>query len=213
MPGSTRARCRSDDAQRWPWRCCGGRGRPSGSTRSICGRCWTAPTPSSTASRPASARCSRRAGTRAGLLTVLDLVAYLEEQRALPAPTVGHAVAADERQLRRRDVERLRRAGRRGVPTRCIRDRLRASFQEAPPARRTAERPPARRPPDRRRTLPARPLAASDRHHPRRARENRRRLRGPEGEPPSPREPLRIAPSSAVLTDGPPIVRMGVSTN
>ena len=36
-----------------------------------------------------------------------DLVAHLEEQRALPAPTVGHAVAADERlQRRRREVER-----------------------------------------------------------------------------------------------------------
>ena len=32
-----------------------------------------------------------------GEVAGLDLVAHLEEQRALPAPTVGHAVAADER--------------------------------------------------------------------------------------------------------------------
>ena len=42
-----------------------------------------------------------------GEVAGLDLVAHLEEQRALPAPTVGHAVAADERlQRRRREVER-----------------------------------------------------------------------------------------------------------
>ena len=50
-------------------------------------------------------------------------------------------------------------------------DRLRTGFREAPPARRAAERPPARRPPDRERTLPARPLAGSDRRHPRRSRQ------------------------------------------
>jgi hypothetical protein len=42
-----------------------------------------------------------------GEVAGLDLVADLEEQRALPAPSVGHAVVADERlQRRRREVER-----------------------------------------------------------------------------------------------------------
>ena len=35
-------------------------------------------------------------------LPVPDLVAHLEEQRAFPAPAVGHADAVDERLLRRR---------------------------------------------------------------------------------------------------------------
>ena len=52
-----------------------------------------------------------------GEVAGLDLVAHLEEQRALPAPTVGHAVAADERlPRRRREVERC--VGRDAAATR-----------------------------------------------------------------------------------------------
>ena len=59
------------------------------------------------------ARTARRAGRtpRTGPkfceVAGLDLIAHLEEQRALPAPAVRHAVIPDERlQRRRREIER-----------------------------------------------------------------------------------------------------------
>ena len=61
---------------------------------------------------------------------------------------------------------------------------VRTGSREAPAARRADERPPARRPLGRQRTLPARPVAGSDRRHPRRPRQGRRRLRGDQGEHP-----------------------------
>ena len=56
------------------------------------------------------------------------------------------------------------------------------ALREAQAARRADERPRARRPLGRQRALAARPVAGSDRDHPRRPRQGRRGLRGAQGE-------------------------------
>ena len=71
-----------------------------------------------------------------GEVAGLDLVADLEEQRALPAAAVRHAVMADERVQRRRgEVER--RMGRNAAAPR------RAVFAVGPQCRQRRRRPPA----------------------------------------------------------------------
>ena len=98
----------------------------------------------------------------------------------------------DQTLLTRRDVER--RVEGQGGDHRG--DRLRTGVREAPAARRADERLRPRRPPGRQRALAARTVTTSDRDHPRRPRQGRRRLRGAEGEHPGLRASTTSRPRS-----------------
>ena len=112
---------------------------------------------------------ARRAKRRPGLYPALVVLGIYDRCTPKPAPRHPGGLHIDD------FIERATASGQR------VGFRVR---REAPAAGRADESPPARRPPGRQRTLSARPVAGSGRRRPRRPRQGRCRLRGPEGEHP-----------------------------